>query len=231
MQTNKIRAQFTLSMTSLKRIFYNFCGLFLAYFSIGYSGFALSDSASSPTTKLPQNSPRFIKLDANGRPQNISTTNQTWFCVFDQQTGLMWEVKSRDGAIQDAQQTYSWYMPNPEVNGGFAGYKNKGKCNLPRCNTQAYIDTINRNKLCGNNRWRLPTREELRSIVDYQIKYPGPTIDKTFFPNTLNQFYWSSNPDANDKDSAWGIGFSFGYDYAYFKSDLGYVRLVNERFK
>jgi len=231
MQTNKIRAQFTLSMTSLKRIVYNICGLFLANIAIGYSEFALAESASKSDPKLSQNLQRFIKLDKQGRPQNEFSKIQTWPCVFDQQTGLTWETKSKDGELQDAQQTYSWYSANPKENGGFAGYENKGQCALPRCNTQAYIDAINRKILCGSNRWRLPTREELRSIVDYQIKYPGPTIDKAFFPNSLNQFYWSSNPDANDKDSAWGIGFSFGYDYAYFKSDLGYVRLVNEHIK
>ena len=102
---------------------------------------------------------------------------------------------------------------------------------MSQCNTQSYIKAINHQKLCSTSNWRLPTREELRSIISYQIKYPGPVVDQHYFPNTLSQFYWSSVPDANDKDSAWGIGFSFGYDYAYFKSDHGYVRLVSGPFK
>ncbi len=150
------------------------------------------------------------------------------FCIRDNNTGLLWEAKTRDGGLRDASQTYSWYVPHFHLNGGFAGYKNRGKCSLAQCNTQSYIDAINQLRLCGSKRWRLPTREELRSIVDYTVKYPGPTINQHFFPNTRNQFYWSAVPDANDKDSAWGIGFSFGYDYAYFKSDHGYVRLVSD---
>lgn len=231
MQTNKFRAQFTLSMTSLKRLFYNFCGLFLAHICSCYCGTALADAAPDSNAALAQNSQRFIKLDNQGKPIRKLSNDQSWSCVLDKQTGLMWENKSNDGQLQDAQQTYSWYVANPEINGGFAGYYNKGKCTLPLCNTQTYIDAINRKKICASDQWRLPTREELRSIVDYKIKYPGPTVNKVYFPNSLNQFYWSSVPDANDKDSAWGIGFSFGYDYAYFKSDLGYVRLVSEHIK
>ncbi|WP_455222907.1 Lcl C-terminal domain-containing protein [Kaarinaea lacus] len=149
----------------------------------------------------------------------------------DNDTGLLWEVKTHDTGLQDAVQTYSWFVPHPQINGGFAGYENHGQCSLTVCNTQSYVDAINKTRLCGSNRWRLPTREELRSIVDYQVKYPGPTVNQKYFPNTQSQFYWSSVPDANDKDSAWGIGFSFGYDYAYFKSDLGYVRLVSDHVK
>lgn len=219
-------------MTSLKRNFDNFGGLFLAltivaWFCISFLVHAAPEISTKPT----QNSERFIKLTYQGNAISKSEDQQTWACVLDSQTGLTWEIKATDGGLQDTHQTYSWYVENPKLNGGFAGYENKGKCHLSRCNTQAYIDAINQKRVCGSNQWRLPTREELRSIVDYEIKYPGPTIDKTYFPNSLNQFYWSSTPDANDKDSAWGIGFSFGYDYAYFKSDLGYVRLVNENIK
>lgn len=187
-----------------------------------------SNPATSPKPGHTPSSPRFIKIDASGKSMKHANKDLTWKCVLDNNTGLLWEVKTRDGSLQDASQTYSWYMAHPRRNGGFAGYKNQGKCSLAQCNTQSYIDNINKKQLCGSIRWRLPTREELRSIVNYQIKYPGPTIDQRYFPNTRNQFYWSAVPDANDKDSAWGIGFSFGYDYAYFKSDHGYVRLVSD---
>jgi hypothetical protein len=146
--------------------------------------------------------------------------------VLDRQTKLIWEIKTDDGRLRDARQSYSWFEPDARKNGGSAGYTDKGRCSLNHCNTQAYIDAINKQMLCGIKMWRLPTREELRSLVDYTLRYPGPAVDRRFFPHTQNQFYWSSNADASDKDSAWGIGFSFGYDYSYFKSDLGYVRLV-----
>ena len=187
-------------------------------------------NAQVPPTKQAkkqQEPHRYIKIDNRGNTIHDTDKPQQWPCVRDSKTGLLWEIKTRDGGLQDASHNYSWFVPDSNSNGGFAGYRNKGICPMSLCNTQSYIKAINHQKLCNKSNWRLPTREELRSIISYQIKYPGPVVDQRFFPNTLSQFYWSSVPDANNKDSAWGIGFSFGYDYAYFKSDHGYVRLVS----
>ncbi|MCI0504829.1 MAG: DUF1566 domain-containing protein [Gammaproteobacteria bacterium] len=214
-------------MTHLNRNFFTFLnliGLNLVPHYLIAADTAIS--AASLTSNQPELQ-RFIKVDAAGTPIDFSTANKSWRCVLDKKTGLLWEVKTSDEGLQDASQTYSWYVPHPQFNGGFPGYENEGRCALHQCNTQSYIDAINQMQLCGIARWRLPAREELRSIVDYQVKYPGPTVDKNYFPNTVSQFYWSSIPAANDKDSAWGIGFSFGYDYAYSKSNLGHVRLVS----
>ena len=172
---------------------------------------------------------RFIKIGLQGAALNSQDHNQQlWGCVFDQLTGLTWEVKSQDSSWRNTDQTYSWFNPENNDNGGFKGYRNSGHCRSEICDTQAYIDHANRIQFCGMTNWRLPRREELRSIVDYTVPYPGPTINRIFFPHTRSQFYWSADADAEDPDSAWGIGFSFGFDYAYFKNDLGHVRLVND---
>jgi hypothetical protein len=166
---------------------------------------------------------RFIKLDAEGEPLHSSAT--TWDCVLDRKTALIWEVKSTQG-LRHRENTYTWYNPNPQTNGDAAGFRNGGHCTGSECDTQSYIEAVNRQGLCGFHHWRLPSREELRSLVNYRLRPPNPTINNGFFPQSLPRFYWSATPDANDSDSAWGIGFTFGYDYSYFKSDLGYVRLV-----
>jgi hypothetical protein len=166
---------------------------------------------------------RFIKLDAKGEPLHGSTT--TWDCVLDRKTALIWEVKATHG-LRHRENTYTWYNPYPQMNGGAAGFRNGGHCIGSECDTQSYIDAVNRSGLCGFHHWRLPSREELRSLVDYRLRPPKPIIDKDFFPHFLTRFYWSATPDASASDSAWGIGFTFGYDYSYFKSDLGYARLV-----
>jgi len=170
---------------------------------------------------------RFVRIEQETNSTGLIDPSSPTHCIFDKKTSLTWEVKTRDGGLRDARQTYSWYDSNIKSNGGFPGYRNRGKCAFSSCDTRAYIGHVNNIKLCGRSDWRLPTREELRSLVDYLITYPGPTIDQNAFPNTISQFYWSATANANDKETAWGIGFSFGYDYAYFKSDHGYIRLVS----
>lgn len=171
---------------------------------------------------------RFIRLDSQGAPAQIApvgANNLSWECVLDTETALVWEVKTIAG-LRNRQNTYTWYNPNSRTNGGDSGYPNGGQCSDSPCDTSLYVEAINKTALCGYHSWRLPSREELRSLVDYEARAPHPVINKQYFPQSMMQFYWSSTPDASDADSAWGIGFTFGYDYSYFKSDLGFIRLV-----
>jgi hypothetical protein len=88
------------------------------------------------------------------------------------------------------------------------------------------MTTVNEIRLCGASNWRLPTREELRTLVDY-ARTQGPVIETRVFPNTMPQFHWSGSEDASDRRSAWGVGFAFGFDYAYPKDSIGHLRLVH----
>lgn len=53
-----------------------------------------------------------------------------------------------------------------------------------------------------------------------------PTINTRIFPATVDAFYWSSSPNANDNYYAWGVDFAFGNDYGDAKDGSYYVRLV-----
>jgi len=145
---------------------------------------------------------RFVALDDLGQP----TSPKTPTCVRDNRTGLIWEVKSRRPGLQYRHNTYTWYTRDKHNNGGFAGHQNGGVCKGSPCDTAAYVDALNQIRLCGLSHWRLPSRSELDTLVNYRIRYPGPMLDLQMFPNTVSQYYWSSTPDAYDKDSAWGIG-------------------------
>lgn len=68
--------------------------------------------------------------------------------------------------------------------------------------------------------------EELSSIVDYGVAYPGPTIDTDYFPNARSTWFWSASPYAGNSDYAWGVGFGDGNGFAYDKSYGGGVRVV-----
>ncbi len=185
--------------------------------------------------------PRFVALDHARQPAATTTLpqNEVWPCVFDRNTGLTWEVKSRQPGLHYHLNTYSWFDPKPARNGGLAGEPGGKTCRTTpsdpshdqhardtACDTRRFVQAVNRETLCSAQDWRLPRREELRSLVDYRIPYPGPTINTRAFPNTVAQFYWSADTAAAEASEAWGIGFAFGFDYAYYKSNRVHVRLV-----
>ncbi len=73
--------------------------------------------------------------------------------------------------------------------------------------------------------WRLPTKEELSSIVDHSRS--NPAIDHAVFPGTaVEGGYWSSSPYAGYAGSAWVVLFSYGSVGSGYRGDSGYVRLV-----
>jgi hypothetical protein len=73
--------------------------------------------------------------------------------------------------------------------------------------------------------WRLPTRLELVSLVDFTIAPPGPTIN-SIFANTPADSFWSSSVDASGSQGvyAWGVHFGFGYTSSSFSSATGGAR-------
>ncbi len=176
---------------------------------------------------------RFVPLDQMGRPLTAKSLQQRqeWPCIFDQRTGLTWEGKTQAKGLHHRHNTFNWFDTNHTRNGGLAGEPAYQECReaAPQsiCDTQRFINAVNEEGLCNAHDWRLPHREELRSLVDYRVPYPGPATDTQAFPNALAQFYWSADANARAPREAWGIGFAFGFDYAYFKNDRVHVRLVH----
>ena len=173
----------------------------------------------------------FTKISNSGQPLPASAAlgggPNDWACTRDNVTGLIWEVKTDDGGLRDKDWTYSWYNPDPTMNGGSAGYADYGDdCfDSARCDTDKYVADVNARGLCGASDWRLASRDELLSITSND-RY-APAIDTAFFPNTLSSRYWSSSPYAYFPGVAWTVDFYYGdVESAGGKANPNYVRLV-----
>jgi uncharacterized protein DUF1566 len=73
--------------------------------------------------------------------------------------------------------------------------------------------------------WRLPTRLELTSLVDYTIASPGPTIN-AIFANTPPVVYWTQTLYHNNNGDAWSVGFDVGYSDYGVRNNPDLVRCV-----
>lgn len=158
----------------------------------------------------------FTKISATG--EQLSANTISWSCVLDNHTGLMWEKKTDDNGLHDKNNVYTWYNPDAQSNGGKAGYENNGK------NTYQFVNTVNSQGLCGYKDWRLPTLEELHSIVNYGTF--NPSVDTTYFPNTLSYWYWTSSSSASSNELVRVTTFLNGSDNINYKSDNSYIYLV-----
>jgi len=135
--------------------------------------------------------------------------------VTDNNTGLMWQKcsvgQNNDSTCSGSASTYNWY---------------------PASGTHDATYNPSSESVCGaltlgnHNDWRLPSKKELMSIVEYSIPGPGPAIKTAFFPNTDAACYWLSTTYAGDPVSAFLVNFYDGYVTYGYKSGIGRVRCV-----
>jgi Protein of unknown function (DUF1566) len=100
-------------------------------------------------------------------------------------------------------------------------------------NSIGFKTSVNSTNLCGSNAWRLPTKNELSSLVKTT---ETPQIDNAWFPNVPPYCsYFTSSPSVVSEHLVWSVSFSSGtvYDYNYRDShtssvyDLGFCNLVS----
>jgi hypothetical protein len=93
------------------------------------------------------------------------------------------------------------------------------------CDTHTLLREVNTSGWCGHKDWRIPTVDELSSLVDYERKLPA--INKDYFPDiVMPAGFWSATTAATSAGFAWIVVFDDGYMGTCTKSWPYYVRLV-----
>jgi hypothetical protein len=180
----------------------------------------------------------YSKISADG--DVLADNAREWACVRDNNTGLIWEVKTDDGGLHDKDSKYSWYNPTVENKGTFRSYEYQKWCLGSSCDTFGFVNAVNDERLCGLNEWRLPEKEELITLVycsdgkyddddgecsSYQ-KVERPTINRKYFAFTRDNSYWTATQ--NPFSGAFYVGFDEGIGYSGSKSSGSFVRLVHD---
>lgn len=106
--------------------------------------------------------------------------------VTDNNTGLIWQKENGS--------TYNWYAA--------AGI-------LDATNNPSSLNVCGSLSLGGHADWRLPSKKELVSIVDYSIPSPGPTIN-ALFTGSSSSYYWTSTELAGSQTYGWAVSFNDG---------------------
>ena len=190
----------------------------------------------------------YTKLDAQGN--ELPKSAQSWSCVLDNRSGLVWEVKTDDGGARDKDNKYrwggkgvsnvalDWVKNSPGNKYPESRWDGKGK---RHDDWNKLVDSANSEQLCGFSDWRVPDLYQLASLVrcrggSYQNlddgcsgSYQKPTIDTDYFPNAQSAGFWSSSPDASYSNYAWIVYFYDGDGSVNYRSSSRYVRLVRSR--
>jgi hypothetical protein len=138
--------------------------------------------------------------------------------IVDQRTGLMWEPKNDAGGVRDVDKTYTWEPgagPDDDVwdhvrlLNETCGGEGVTACTKANEDTDCAAASRRYCGFAGFTDWRVPNVKELQSIVNYEIPYPGPTVDTVFNDDpvgcasgcttcscTASSFYWSSTTGA-----------------------------------
>ncbi len=125
--------------------------------------------------------------------------------VTDNNTGLIWQKRDYNGYYAN------WY----KASGTYDATYNSSSQNI--CGNLV---------LGGQSDWRLPSKLELMSLVNYGVPNYGLKINTTYFPNAEPWDYWTATTFAGNPDEAWSVSFNNGGIDVSNKSEKNFIRCV-----
>lgn len=181
------------------------------------TGMLVGGCTSGDTTQTAP-AAQWQRLQADGSPYTGSGDfdREPWACVRDRTSGLVWEVKARDGGLRDRGHTYTWFMRDELAHKGDPGVEDGGLCSAGRCDTLGLVEAVNERSLCGFADWRLPTQAELATLNDSSRGAPGPTVARDYFPTVLADQYWTGDSHLY-YHGAWTWNFRYGHNQVDWK--------------
>jgi hypothetical protein len=132
--------------------------------------------------------------------------------VIDNVTGLQWQDNE---SITKQWLTDENYNTCDNNNSSTACYDTSGDTATTYCESLT---------LGGYSDWRLPSIEELETLVD-DGRY-NPAVTTKVFQHISSSNYWSSTTDAYYTSVAWYVYFFYGYSVGIRKTNNFYVRCV-----
>lgn len=129
-------------------------------------------------------------------------------------------IDHKNGTITDLQHNLMWKQCL-EGQTGRNCYGEPLQMNWRTANHLTHPNNIHRPNFANHNDWRLPTIDELASIVERRCNNPASNLE--IFPRTHPAGLWSSNQSGGN---AWSIDFNRGQVFQVFKAGGKYVRLV-----
>jgi hypothetical protein len=145
---------------------------------------------------------RWQKIGQHGELLAIDVPQ--WSAVIDKKTQLMWAINTSKTAN----------FPNP-------------KNEITWDDAQVWVAQVNKSSWCGFTDWRLPTIDELKTLLT-TTKQRGLYLDKRIFNVVSRKYYgvWSSSPVPSYSNLVWIVTFGNGNGYFSDKSNNLYVLIV-----
>ena len=119
-------------------------------------------------------------------------------CIRCVRTGPFWSLSTSSRLIVESEATAK------DIRTGLEWQRSNDGVSRTWSQAQDYSNGLSLN---GHNDWRLPTVQELASIVDYTKETPA--INTTIFPSGSGDTFWSNTDDPAPNYGVWTVWFAY----------------------